>query len=70
MVVPVKTPAGPINRLNADVLKALKDPDLVRQFDAQGGIVLGSTPQEYGAYLKSEHERWSRIIKEANIKPE
>lgn len=68
MVVPVKTPAGPINRLNADVLKALKDPDLVRQFDAQGGIVLGSTPQEYGAYLKSEHERWSRIIKEANIK--
>ena len=68
MVVPVKTPAGPINRLNTDVLKALKDPDLVRQFDAQGGIVLGSTPQEYGAYLKSEHERWSRIIKEANIK--
>jgi tripartite-type tricarboxylate transporter receptor subunit TctC len=70
MLVPVKTPAGPINRLNADVLKALKDPDLVRQFDAQGGIVLGSTPQEYGAYLRSEHERWSRIIKEANIKPE
>ena len=70
MLVPARTPVAAINRLNSEITKALKNADLQRQFDAQGTIPLGSTPQEYGAYLKGEHERWSKIIREAKIKPE
>lgn len=70
MLAPARTPVAAINRLNSEITKALKNADLQRQFDAQGTIPLGSTPQEYGAYLKGEHERWSKIIREAKIKPE
>lgn len=70
MLVPAKTPASVINRLNAEVLRALKNPDLRRLFDLQGTLPLGSTPQEYGNYLRSEDKRWGAIIREAGIKPE
>jgi tripartite-type tricarboxylate transporter receptor subunit TctC len=67
MLVPARTPAAVIERLNADVNKALKSPDLLKQFDAQGTQALGSTPQQYGAYLKSELERWGKIIRELKL---
>lgn len=70
MLVPAKTPAAIVAKLNAEVMKALKNPDLLKQFDVQGTIALGSTPAEYGAYLKNENERWGKIIRAEHIKPE
>ncbi len=67
MLVPARTPAAVIDRLNADVNKALKSPDLLKQFDAQGTQALGSTPQQYGAYLKSELDRWGKIIRDLKL---
>ena len=68
MLVPARTPVAVVDRLNADVNKALKSPDLLKQFDAQGTQALGSTPQQYGAYLKSELDRWGKIIRELKLK--
>ena len=70
MLVPATTPTAVINKLNAEILIALKNPDLQRRFEAQGTLPLGSTPKEYGGYLKGEDERWGKIIREARIKPE
>ncbi|MBI4189664.1 MAG: tripartite tricarboxylate transporter substrate binding protein [Betaproteobacteria bacterium] len=70
MLVPAKTPTAVINKLNAEILIALKNPDLLRRFEAQGTLSLGSTPQEYGNYLRNEDKRWGAIIREAGIKPE
>ena len=68
VVVPIKTPPAIVDRLNAELLRALKSPDLLRQFEAQGTQALGSTPQEYASYLRSEHERWGKIIRDTKIR--
>ncbi len=70
VLVPAKTPAAVINRLNAEILKALKNPDLHRQFDTYGTVPLGSSPQAYGNYMKTEIEKWGKIIRDEQIKPE
>ena len=63
MLVPARTPPEIVNRLNAEVLKALASGDVKAKLAAQGADPLGSTPAEYGAYIKSEIERWTRVVK-------
>ncbi len=70
MLVPGKTPPNAIFRLNTEILKALKNPDLQKRFDAYGTVPLGSTPQEYGEYMKAENLKWGKIIKDERIKAE
>ena len=67
VLVPAKTPIAVINRLNAEILKVLKHPDVQRQLDVYGVMTLGSTPKEYSSYMKSEHQRWGKIIRDQNI---
>ncbi len=69
MLTSAKTPAAIVNRINAEIIKALKNPELQRQFEAQGTLPLGSTPKEYGEYLRREDERWGKIISDAHLKP-
>lgn len=69
VLFPVKTSTIIINRLNAEILKSLKNPELQRQFAANGTAPLSSTPQEYAAYIKAESEKWGKIIRDEKIKP-
>lgn len=68
IVMPAKTPAAMVQRWNAEVRKALADPDVKAKLAAQGAEPLGSTPEQYGAYLKSEVERWSKVVKATGAK--
>ena len=68
VVVPAGTPAPVIEKLNAEILRALKSPEMQKQLKVQGAQALGSTPQEYGAYIKSEIARWGEVVKAANVK--
>lgn len=70
VVVPARTPAAAITKLNGEILRALKNPDLHRQFDGYGTVPLGSTPQEYGEYMKAENQKWGKIIRDERIKAE
>ena len=63
MLVPAKTPPEIVKRLNAEVLKALASGDVKAKLAAQGADPLGSTPADYGAYIKSEIERWTKVVK-------
>lgn len=69
VMAPAKTPTAIVTRLNGEIMKAL-DRDLKSRLDQQGVEPLGSTPEQYGAYLKSEFERWTKVIKSSGIKPE
>lgn len=69
-LAPAKTPREIIVRLNAELLKILQRPDVKTLFAAEGIEGLGSTPEEFGAYIKSEIERWGRVIKAAGVRPE
>src|SRR5450830_1179640 len=64
LLVPARTPHEIVNRLNAELLKALASPDVRAKLAQQGAEPLGSTPAEYGAYIDSEIRRWTEVVRQ------
>jgi tripartite-type tricarboxylate transporter receptor subunit TctC len=65
---PAGLPAGVVNRLNAEVNKALKMPDVRERLTKAGTEVVGGTPQELGADIKAEVEKWAKLVRERGLK--
>lgn len=68
VVAPPKTPQAIVNRLNADINEALRDPEVKKKLAQLSSEPVGGTPQATAAYMKEEVERWGKVIKAANIK--
>jgi tripartite-type tricarboxylate transporter receptor subunit TctC len=68
LLAPAKTPPAIIVKLNAAVATALADPDVKNKLVQSGAIPSPTSPAEMGALLKSELERWGRIIRDKGIK--
>nr|WP_194724949.1 tripartite tricarboxylate transporter substrate binding protein [Noviherbaspirillum malthae] len=66
--VPAKTPQPVVNRINEELVKALKQPDVKARFAQIGAEPVGSSPAELAKYLKSETAKWSEIVRARNIK--
>jgi tripartite-type tricarboxylate transporter receptor subunit TctC len=66
--LPPKTPHVIANKLNADFNEGLKEPEIARRFVENGCDPLGTTPEAAAAFVRSEADRWSKVIKAANIK--
>jgi tripartite-type tricarboxylate transporter receptor subunit TctC len=69
-LVPAKTPREAIDKIRADTVKALAVPSVKQKLEAGGVVIKGSTPAELAAFLDAELEKWGRVIKAANIRPE
>ncbi len=67
LVVPTGTPAPIIARLNAEILKAIRDPALVARLAEQSIEVAGSTPEQFGRFIRTEHDKWGKLIKDAKL---
>jgi tripartite-type tricarboxylate transporter receptor subunit TctC len=67
---PARTPPAIIAKFHADTVMALADPAIRQRIDPLGVRVIGSTPAELGAFLKSEMDKWGPLIKSAGIKAE
>ncbi len=67
IVVPTGTDPAIIKKLNAEILKALKNPGVLKQLEDQGAQVLGSTPEEYKVYFESEIKRFAKVVKDAGV---
>jgi tripartite-type tricarboxylate transporter receptor subunit TctC len=67
---PKNTPAGIVGQLNKEINTALADPKIKARFTDLGGTALALTPGEYGKILSDETEKWGKVIRAANIKPE
>lgn len=65
ILAPATTPTPVIARLNAEINKALKEPDVKKTIESEGGEILGGTPQEFASRLKSDIASWSVIVKES-----
>jgi tripartite-type tricarboxylate transporter receptor subunit TctC len=68
LVAPSGTPGPVIARLNAEFVKALKQPDVTAKLNEQGFETVASTPEWFAQYIKSEIAKWSKVIKAAGIK--
>ena len=68
LVAPKGTPKPIIGKLNAEVRKILAEPDVRAKFNQTGNFAVTNTPEEFAAFIRSEAQRWQKVLKEANIK--
>ena len=61
-------PKDIVARLNSEIVRALREPAMQNRFTGLGARLAGNTPEEFAAYIKSERAKWSRIVRDANIK--
>jgi tripartite-type tricarboxylate transporter receptor subunit TctC len=68
LVAPAKTPKAVIAKLNEAANRALKEPDVAEAIQGPGNIIGGGTPEQFGAFVGSETTRWSKVVKDKNIR--
>jgi len=70
VVAPAGVPQPMVERLNGLLRQIIKQPEIEKKFVEMGYVTTGSTPDEYKAKLKFETERWTKVVKDNNIKVE
>jgi tripartite-type tricarboxylate transporter receptor subunit TctC len=67
---PKNTPAEIIEKLNNEINAGLADPKLKARITELGGVMLGGSPADFGKLISDETEKWAKVIRTANIRPE
>jgi tripartite-type tricarboxylate transporter receptor subunit TctC len=70
ILAPRGTPKEIVAKLNAEIVKILKMPDVKESLSAQGAEPFTSTPQQFAVYIKEETEKWAKIIKYSGVQVE
>jgi tripartite-type tricarboxylate transporter receptor subunit TctC len=70
IVGPAGIPKDVVSRLNSEIGKILREPATREKIAAQGFNIVTSTSDELGAYIRSEHEKWGRLVKVSGAKVE
>ena len=70
MQMPAATPRSVVERANQDIVRILRDPEVVRLFREQGVEVVASTPEAFGELLQREVRKWTRVVTDANVRIE
>jgi len=68
ILAPAKTPAPVVAKLNAEINKALQDPNVRKQIEKEGGEVLGGTTKQFAELMKSDLAAWSEVVKASGAK--
>ena len=68
MLAPAATPQPVVNRLYAEAAKLVRLPAVIEQLLAQGADPIGSSPQELASFVRAEIDRWTNLIREADIR--
>jgi tripartite-type tricarboxylate transporter receptor subunit TctC len=69
LLAPAGTPAALVNKVNAEMKKAIGDPAFRKHIESIGMEPASSTPKELGDMIRSELARWTKVIKDAGIQP-
>jgi tripartite-type tricarboxylate transporter receptor subunit TctC len=70
LIAPAGTPREIVEKLNAAVQKVIAQPAIRAKFAEIGAQATGGTPEQFGAYIREDLAKWTRIVKEANVKVE
>ena len=70
LITPAGTPRDIIQRINTEAARGLKQPETLERLSAVGAEISAGSPEEFGAFLKAEREKWARVIKAAGIRGE
>jgi tripartite-type tricarboxylate transporter receptor subunit TctC len=67
---PASVPQPIVQRLNTELAKILKTPEIAENFARQGAVPMGGSPQDYAAFMRTESDRWGEVVRRNNIKIE
>lgn len=70
VVAPVGTPSQIINRLNAELVKIMKSPEISERFASQGAQPVTNMPDEFGKLIRADVAKWAKVIKQRGIRLE
>jgi tripartite-type tricarboxylate transporter receptor subunit TctC len=70
LFAPAATPSELVARISADANKVLADPEVRQKMLAAGAEPSGNTPGQFGRFVRSEMDKWTRLMKERGINPE
>ncbi len=70
VAAPARVPRAILDRLNAEIVRAVKSPDVAERLRGSGADPVGSTPEEYTALVQNEIAKWAKVIAAAGIKGE
>jgi tripartite-type tricarboxylate transporter receptor subunit TctC len=70
LIAPARTPKRVIDQLAGETIKSMQAPEMTKRLVAEGSTAVGSSPQQFAAHLRAEHELWSKVIKQAGIRGE
>jgi tripartite-type tricarboxylate transporter receptor subunit TctC len=70
MAAPAATPPAVVARLNAEVLRVLQQPDVQQRTQAMGFTLSSFSAEQFTRFIRAEHEKWSKVIRDADIKGE
>ena len=68
LITGARVPAPIVEKLSVATVQAVKAPDVAQRLTADGSEIVGSTSQEFGAYIKAEVAKWQKLVKAANLK--
>ena len=68
LIGPAGLPPAVLAKINAEVVRIIKEPAMQKKLAAQGVLPIASTPSEFTAVIKAEQEKWAEVIKAAGIK--
>jgi tripartite-type tricarboxylate transporter receptor subunit TctC len=69
MVVKTGTPKAIVDRLAHEIHAIMQSPEMKKRYEPLGALTVGSTPEELGALIRSEKDRWTPVVKQAGIQP-
>ncbi len=70
VLAPAGTPKAIVLRLNGEILRALKIPEVKERLENVGFEIVGGTPEAFGAYMKTEFDKWARVVKTSGLRAE
>src|SRR5438034_632910 len=70
LVAPAAVPRVIVGKIHADVTKVLQDAGVSERLAAMGATAVGSTPEQFGAVMRADSEKWAKLIREAGIRAE
>lgn len=57
-----------VTRLNTDVVRILKQPDVKERFASEGGDIVGNTPEQFAAFVRVEIPKWAKVVRDSGAK--
>jgi tripartite-type tricarboxylate transporter receptor subunit TctC len=70
LLAPAKTPGDIVTRLHGEASQVLKSKDVVDKFATMGSEAVGNTPSEFAEFIRSEADKWGKVVRAAGMKPD